>query len=381
MASAMIRPDVAEFDRTEIPSLKLLRCLPAELHGVIVKLHDALKEMRSCVFRIGQDVMQDAEIALVAGMPSDVLVSTLPAIIRKGMMARDDTGALFSPHFYDKVLRSEERAARKAQAEQDRAQWVVEAQARGGVPTGLTPKQLASILNGRKGGRPRKNGVPVAGQKNMPFYGVVGGTENPNKKPESAQVMENANPTGSLGSLEEEREYTNLTHNISSSSLSREPENPKPGEAEVKRIAQKAREAGGIGSNQRTYSENYVRSWLRDGADEELILRVVASKRGEAEKFVYFDIPVRQAMQEKGSEPAAQPIVPKDDAERRAQEQWKRAQPIWARMMQETRDIGVVERQWPPVAQEYDLPACAPRYDAYVAHFRAQTKGSEAVAA
>lgn len=215
----------------------------------------------------------------------------------------------------------------------------------------------------------------------MPFYGVVGGTENPSKKPESAQVMENANPTGFSGSLEEEREYTNLTHSISSSSLSREPENPKPDEAEVKRIAQKAREAGGLGSKQRTYSENYVRSWLRDGADEELILRVVASKRGEAEKFVYFDIPVRQAMQEKGSEPAATPIVPKDDAERRAQEQWKRAQPIWARMMQETRDIGVVERQWPPVAQEYDLPPCAPRYDAYVAHFRAQTKGSEAVAA
>lgn len=381
MASAMIRPDVAEFDRTEIPSLKLLRCLPADLHGVIVKLHDALKEMRSCVFRIGQDVMQDAEIALVAGMPSDVLVSTLPAIIRKGMMARDDAGALFSPHFYDKLLRSEERAARKAQAEQDRVQWVAEAQARGDVPTGLTPKQLASMINGRKGGRPRKNGVPVAGQKNMPFYGVVGGTENPSKKPESAQVMENTNPTGSLGSLEEEREYTNLTHNISSSSLSREPENPKPDRAEVRRIAQKAREAGGIGADQRTYAENYVRDWLQAGADEGLIVQTIAPLHGKAHKFVYFDAPVRQAIQQKSTEPAAKPAIPKDEAERQAQEAWKRAQPVWARMMQAEKDLSVVGRKWPSVAQKNGFPDCPPGYDTYVAHFRAQAKGSEAVAA
>lgn len=269
---------MADFDRTQIPSLKLLRCLPADLHGVIVKLHDALKEMRSCVFRIGQDIMQDAEIALVAGMPSDVLVSTLPAIIRKGMMARGDAGALYSPHFYDKLLRSEERAARKAQAEQDRAQWMAEVQAHGDVPAGLTPKQLASMINGRKGGRPRKNGGPVAGQKNMPFYGVVGGTE-------------------------------------------------------------------------------------------------------KAHKFVYFDAPVRQAIQQKSTEPAAKPAIPKDEAERQAQEAWKRAQPVWGRMMQAEKDLSVVGRKWPSVAQKNGFPDCPPGYDTYVAHFRAQAKGSEAVAA
>lgn len=373
MANAMIRPDVADFDRTEIPSLKLLRCLPADLHGVIVKLHDALKEMRSCVFRIGQDIMQDAEIALVAGMSSDVLVSTLPAIIRKGMMARDDAGALYSPHFYDKLLRREERAARKAQAEHDRAQWVAEAQAHGDMPVGLTPKQLASMINGRKGGRPRKNGVPVAGQKNMPFYGVVGGTENPSKKSDSVQVMENANPTGSPGSLEEEREYTNLTNNISSSSLSREPENPKPDEAEVRLIAQKAREAAGLGNGQRTFSETYVRNFLRAGIDAETILRVAAQKRGEAQKFVYLDIPVRDTFRAK-QEAAAQALAVENapDWLKKAKSAYEKACPLYEKEMTEKGVFSRVQREWPDTAAKHGLPPVECTLAAYEAYFKSE---------
>ncbi|MCP1196214.1 hypothetical protein NKW84_10125 [Acetobacter senegalensis] len=374
----MIRPDVAEFDRTEIPSLKLLRCLPAELHGVIVKLHDALKEMRSCVFRIGQDVMQDAEIALVAGMPSDVLVSTLPAIIRKGMMARDDAGALFSPHFYDKVLRSEERAARKAQAEQDHAEWLREAKVNGeDMPAGRTLKQWTSMQNGKKGGRPRgtgKNRASVAGQKNMPFYGVVGGTGNPSKKPESAQVIENDNPPGFSGSLEEERDNNTLNNNNSSSSLSRKPENPKPDEAEVERIARKARDRAGLGPDQRTFSITYTRNWLTDGIEEETILRVSALKKGEARQFNYLDIPVRDAHAQKMAEKAlaaeealAEEACP--EWQKTARKMLDKAKRVFAEEIKKGENYSSITHRWPEICMERGLPPIERTLEAYEAHF------------
>lgn len=382
MASAMIRPDVAEFDRTEIPSLRLLRCLPVDLHGVIVKLHDALKEMRSCVFRIGQDVMQDAEIALVAGMPADVLVSALPAIMRKGMMARDDAGALYSPHFYDRLLRSEERAARKAQAEQDRAQWLAEAQARGDVSPGLTLKQWTSMINGKKGGRPRgsgKKGAAVAGQKNMPFYGVVGGTENPSKKPESAQVIENDNPTGFSGSLEEERDNNTLHNNISSSSLSREPENPKPDEADVRRIAQKAREAAGLGPDQRTFSENYTRQWLADGVEEETILHVAALKRGMAQYFSYLKIPVRDAHAQKMAEKAqaaeeARADESRPEWQKTARTMLEKAKMAFAEEIRKGETYGSITQRWPEICKDRGLPPIERTLEAYEAHYGKQAR-------
>lgn len=374
------RPQLAQFDHGSVTPLKMLRSMPAELRGVVTNLHEALKEIRSCVFRAGTLVLTDEQVALQAWLDGATLKRTLPIIIQAGFMARDDAGALFSPHLYDRLLRKEERAARKAQAEADRAQWVAAAQDRGDAPQGMTPRQIASIINGRKGGRPRKNPAPAVGQKNMPFYGVVGGTEKPKQKNNTSWVMENE-LTGSVGSLEEERIYTNLNNTLSSSSNSREPEIPKPDTAEVSHIAQKAREAGGIGADQRTYAENYVRDWLRAGADEALIVRTIAPLHGKAHKFVYFDAPVRQAIQQKATEPAAKPALPKDEAEQQAQAVWKRAQPLWARMMQETRDLSAVDRKWPSVAQEHDLPNCPPRYDAYVLHFRQQAKSARAAAA
>ena len=371
------RPQLKDFSRTDVPERICIRLLSYEERGVLEDMTQALRKMRSCVFACGAEILTDTDVVKITLVPEDIFARVLPRLVLRGFMARDDAGALFSPHLYDRLLRKEERAARKAQAEADRAQWLAEAQERGDAPQGMTPKQIASILNGRKGGRPRKNPAQAAGQKNMPFYGVVGGTEKPKQKNNTSQVMENE----LMGSLEEEREYNNLNNTLSSSSASREPESPKPDRAEVSRIARKAREAGGIGADQRTYSENYVRDWLRAGADEGLIVQTIAPLHGKAHKFVYFDAPVRQAIQQKSTEPAAKPAIPKDEAERQAQAVWKRAQPLWARMMQETRDLSAVDRKWPSVAQEHDLPDCPPRYDAYVVHFREQAKSARAAAA
>lgn len=373
-------PQLREFDRTCVPERICIRLLSYEERGVLEDMTQALRKMRSCVFACGADILTDADVVKLTLVPEDIFTRVLPRLVLRGFMARDDAGALFSPHLYDRLLRKEERAARKAQAEADRAQWVAEAQDRGDAPQSMTPRQIASIINGRKGGRPRKNPAPAVGQKNMPFYGVVGGTEKPKQKNNTSWVIENE-LMGSVGSLEEERIYTNLNNTLSSSSNSREPEIPKPDTAEVSHIAQKAREAGGIGADQRSYSENYVRDWLRAGADEALIVQTIAPLHGKAHKFVYFDAPVRQAIQQKATEPAAKPAIPKDEAEQQAQAVWKRAQPLWARMMQETRDLSAVDRKWPSVAQEHDLPNCPPRYDAYVLHFRQQAKSARAAAA
>lgn len=323
------RPQLKEFDRTTVPERICIRLLSYEERGVLEDMTQALRKMRSCVFACGAEILTDADVVKITLVPDDIFARVVPRLILRGFMARDDAGALFSPHLYDRLLRKEERAARKAQAEADRAQWLAEAQERGDAPQGMTPKQIASIVNGRKGGRPRKNPAPTAGQKNMPFYGVVGGTEKPEQKNNMSRVMENE-LTGSSGSLEEEREYNNLNNTLSSSSASREPENPKPDRAEVSRIARKAREAGGIGADQRTYSENYVRDWLKAGADEGLIVQTIAPLHGKAQKFVYFDAPVRQAIQQKSTEPAAKPAIPKDEAERLADEAWKQEKPCCA---------------------------------------------------
>ena len=117
MASGVLRPIVAEFDHTAVTPFKMLRSMPAEMRGVVVNLRDALKELRGTVFRAGQMVLTDSQVAIQAWLDADVLARTLPAIIQAGFMARDDEGALFSPQLYAAQIRREERQAREAAAQ------------------------------------------------------------------------------------------------------------------------------------------------------------------------------------------------------------------------------------------------------------------------
>lgn len=155
----LIRPHIQDFARDDLPSLKMVRSMPSEYRGVFENLRDALKEARSCVFRSGQYVLTDAEIAVQAWLHQDVLARVLPQLIQRGFLARDDEGALFSPHLYDRLLRKEEREATKAEAD---ARWQ-QMQESCDVPPGLTRKQITARENGKKGGRP-----PGSGKKLLP---------------------------------------------------------------------------------------------------------------------------------------------------------------------------------------------------------------------
>lgn len=371
MARPYQTPNVTEFDRRSVPEPKAVRSVTPEMRGVFESLMEGLRDMRSCVFRCGQHVLSDAEIAQQAFLQEPALGQILPCLIERSFFARDDEGALYSTQLYERVLRKEERDTQKLQGEQARTQWVEEAQARGESMDGLTAKQIASRMNGQKGGRPRKNPQGTAGQRNMPFYGVVGGSENPSTKNKASRVIAD-NPTGSVGSVEEERDNTILNNNLSSSpSESREPENPKPDEAEVRLIAQKAREAAGLGNAQRTFSETYMRNFLRDGIDAETILHVAAQKRGEAQKFVYLDIPVRDAFRAK-QEGAAQALAVENapDWQKKAKSAYAKANALFAKEMTDKGDFGRVQREWPNTAAMSGLPPVERTQAAYEAYFR-----------
>lgn len=381
---AINRPQLAEFDHGAVTPFKMLRSMSPELRGVVTNLHEALKEMRSCVFRAGALVLTEDQVARLAWLEPDALARTLPVIMQAGFMAVDNAGALYSPHLYAKLLRKEEREARKSLSDQ----YWQQAEEAGTIPDGLTRQQIANKKNAQMAGRPRKGESreqafarrqreQAQKQKQshllMPIPGSKNDMENRNRK------SKQENSINSI-SLEEERYNNNLNNTLSSSSNSREFENPKPDAAEVSHIAQKAREAGGIGADQRTYAENFVRKWLRAGANEQLIVQNIAPLHGVAQKFGYFDIPVMQAIQQKSTEPSATPDIPKDDAERQAKAAWDCARPVWKSMIDAGMGIGVVAREWPPVARDKGFPDCPPGYDAYVAYFRKQAKGERAAA-
>ncbi|KXV69951.1 hypothetical protein AD951_04305 [Acetobacter malorum] len=386
----MMRPALAEFDRNAIPSLKLLRSMPADLHGVIIKLHDALKEMRSCVFRIGLDIMQDSEIAQQVGLSGDALADTLPAIIRKGMMARDDGGALFSPHMYDKLLRSEERAARKASAD---LAWQ-QAQETGEEPSGLTRKQITARQNGAKGGRKRKGETDEVyaarraremqeqqAQRTMPLMGVVSGgktqTENPNKKPNGFSVTGNS-VSGFPIDLEERDIH------IPSSSISGETEKPKTqplDDAQVQKLAARMMSASGLGADQAGFAVSFARGWLGQGVSADLVVSAIAAHRRKMDEnretprtMGVFKAPVQRAISGEGVAElladAAPDTAPAPEWKQQADEAWRKQCSVYSSSMRQLGDFGRLNREWPEIAAKHGLPACERSRAAYEAYFR-----------
>ncbi|MFT9360096.1 hypothetical protein [Acetobacter okinawensis] len=392
----MMRPVLAEFDPSAVTPFKMLRSMPAELRGVVTNLHDALRELRSTVFRAGQLVLTDGQVATQAWLEGDVLARALPTILQSGFMARDDAGALFSPHLYAKLLRKEEREARKALADAQWEQW----QESGDVPEGMSRKTVTNRQNGGAGGRPRKGEnaeqararrarevEQQQAQRHMPLVTSVAGgkteTQNPNKKPNGFSVTENSVSPVSID-LELERDTY-----IPSGSISGETEKPKTelDDALVRRVAARMVSVAGM-QDQISFGVSLARKWIGLGATEETIISAIQEQQAtirnngeEPRRLKVFEAAVLRGIEAQrvmDAMPVAQPAeAHKTEDMHRFEDAWSRATQVWQKAFADCRDFGAVTRQWPDLAQEHGLPDLPYDRTAYQQFF----SSTEAVAA
>ncbi|MFT8519428.1 hypothetical protein [Acetobacter syzygii] len=384
----MLRPHIAEFDLDNVTPWKMLRAMEPELRGVVTNLHDALKELRSCVFRAGQFVLEDGQIAQQAWLEADVLARVLPTILQSGFMARDDDGALFSPHLYAKLLRKEDREARKAQADAQWEQW----QESGDVPEGMSRKTVTNRQNGGAGGRPRKGESAEQArarrareveqqqaQRHMPLVATVAGgkteTQNPNKKPNGFSVTENSVSSVSID-LELERDKY-----ILSDSNSGETEKPKTelDDTLVRRVAARMVSVAGM-EDQIGFGISLARKWMGLGATEETIISAIQEQQAairnngeEPRRLKVFEaavlrgIEAQQVMEAMPSAPSSD--AHKTEAMRQFEDAWGRATQVWQKAFADCRDYGAVTRQWSDLAQEHGLPDVPYDREAYQQFF------------
>lgn len=386
----MSHPEIMEFDRASVTPMRILRSMSPELRGVITNLMDALKELRSCVFRAGALVLTDEQVARQAWLEPDALVRTLPVIIQAGFMARDDAGALFSPHLYDRLLRKEERAARKAQADR---QWQ-QMQETGVVPDGLTRKQIAARLNGAKGGRRRNGETPEEykarreqdvqaqqAQRSMPLMGVVdggkGAAHNPSKK---ANASGDSQISVAGFPIDLDQRDINIPSS-SNSSLTDETETQPVDQAQVQQLAARMMSASGLGADQAGFAVSFARGWLGQGVSADLIVSAIAAHRRKMDEnreiprtMGVFKAPVQRAI---SGEEVVQLVAedsphapPEPEWKRQAAKAWARQAVVFGNTMREFGDFGRVVREWPEIAAKHGLPNCKRDRTAYEAYFR-----------
>lgn len=381
-----MRPAVNDFDASAVTPFKMLRAMPAEMRGVVTNLHDALKELRSCVFRAGQLVLTDGQVATQAWLEADVLARALPVILQSGFMARDDEGALFSPHLYARVLRKEEREARKAQADAQWQHW----QDSGEMPDGLSRKTVTARQNGGAGGRPRKGESAEQArarraremeqqqaQRHMPLVSAVRGgmVENPNKKPTGFSVTENSVSPVSID-LETERDTY-----ISSGSISSETENQKPelDDALVRKVAARVMAVSGM-SDQASYAVSLSRRWLGMGATEATIIASIQEHQAairangeEPRRLKVFEAAVLRGIEAQQIVEVlpqrGEPEAPQTKEMQQFSEAWGHATRVWKEAFAECRDYGAIMRQWPKLAQAHGLPDLPYDRGAYLRYF------------
>jgi len=139
-----------------------LRELPLASTTLLLRAIGAMRELDQPVLRYGSRVPDMDSLARVLNVEPGEFALLLPGLLERDLLRQDAGGALYSPL----LLEVEER--RQAQAERRRA--VEEASAQGGEEP-VSPRALASRMNGSRGGRPSSR-APV-GQRQMPLMQVV----------------------------------------------------------------------------------------------------------------------------------------------------------------------------------------------------------------
>lgn len=394
-------PVVSNFDAAAVPAWGMIRSLPAEARGVAHSLLDTLKASRMVALRSGAHVLTDAEIAAFICEQPDVLDRALPVIERWGFAARDDEGALYSPHLLLRAQRRQEKARRDAERSANAAQFEA-AQAAGQIPPGETLRGHQARINGRMGGRARKGETPeqararrmqeaeeAARQRNLTLLRSVPNaeTENRNQKPNSVSVSGfSVSDLGSSVSLD-----IDTDNNIPSSvSESGETEPAKPTSAVqtdiLNRTVARVMEVAGFERSTIGNHIGIVRKWLQEGIPEPVIVQAARNLTGEMRgkgQFPRhagaFDGPVRAAWAQQ--QIAAQ--LPEQAAERSLPEWEQQAraaladdQRAFAAIMQREGDYGRAKTLWAGEATRLGRPTTTLGLSAYLDAYRPQERAA-----
>lgn len=409
-------PYAPNFARDDVPPWKLMRSLRAELRGVIHSLHEALREMRMITWRSGSHALTVEEIAAQIGEQPDVLARTLPDIVARGFAARDDDGALFSPHLYARELRRQERETRMAERERQ-ATEIEACVAAGTMPPGTTLKTASARSNGAKGGRPRRHEDAETAyarreaeaeqarhrQREMTLMRVMPAvetpeTENPNQNRNWVSVsgVSVSKPVSEVSlDLEVEKNREKPSISESSETLETETAETSGDGAEFAGVDQDllrttvARVMNAAGFPRQSVGKQLpaVRKWLQEGCPPDVIVEAVsrhaATMRGNRDEPVHMgafrhriraEWDAHRALSVLPDEPA-HPVLASAPAqpewERRARADHSADVLAFEKIRRVEWDYGVARRVWAEKAHELGRPGDL-KLESYLAAYRPQ---------
>lgn len=190
-----------------------------------LRLVTAMQNQNISVLRFGSDVMKPNEISMFIQLPETEIETHTETLIGRGLLNRDQDGALICPMLAAAVTRSE-----------------------------------INKINGSKGGRPRKDGSPP-GQRTM-LLPIDGGGEK-TKLTKTETELETEMPETSTYLL------SKSVKEVEVSSVS---------DTEYHETGRAALDAAGFDPARSMATYGIVRQWLADGADRDMILDVIARK-------------------------------------------------------------------------------------------------------
>ncbi|MFT8634801.1 hypothetical protein [Novacetimonas hansenii] len=361
------------------------------------KQADTLRSHRMIVLRSGGHILSDQEVAAFICEQPDVLARTLPVIEQWGFAARDDDGALYSPHLLARELRRQDRARRRAERDEALRRFEA-AQAAGEIAPDATLRGMTAKINGSRGGRPRKEETAEQArirraqeadaaqrQRRMPLMRSLPGaeTQNPNQKPKPVSVFGvSVSGTGFSVPLDI---GIDSDINLNPTSTPDEPENPaaqteQPVQAVtvspevLATTVERVIEVAGFTLGKRNQYPA-VRKWLAQGCPPELLIEAVRMHRATMdsapEHMGAFQAAIRSAWEQSlinAPEPAPQREIPAWETQARTD--LAADQRAFAVFFEENRDYGQARRRWAEEAARLGRPTADLKLDAYLNAYR-----------
>ncbi len=377
-------PTVADFDAGAVPPWSMIRTMPAEARGVAHSLIDTLKANRMIVLRSGTHMLTDAEVATFISENPDVLARTLPMIEQWGFAARDDDGALYSPHLLQREIRRQERARRRAQRDENLRRFEA-AQAAGEIPAGDTLKAQQARKNGMLGGR-RRNGESreqakarriqafeeAARQRHMPLMVSVPSTqsaetENPNQNRNRFSVSGGSvSPVGSSVSLGIDIELDNYPISTPTPDETDQTQTPAPAakapvsQAVLTDTVERVMEIADFTEGKR---QQYpaIRKWLSEGCPPHVLIEAVRAHKQvlttRPNHMGAFQGPIRAAWEQyqvQTPDPMPEPVM--EEWEKQARADLAEDRRKWSALMEQLGDYGRAKQEWAQTAASLGKP-------------------------